>query len=160
MMQFAWRRQLFDVPMALAAVGRRLPVPCADDRGDHYSVRGGIYRTGHPVVLSGGGALQSPPTRRPPRAMLLAGLSCCAATATATAVVVNQGYPMRVPDLVRDVIPRFQDDIGKRIRHGVCFLERDKGPDGFANRCFERQATKKTVFIWGDSFAAHLWFGF
>ncbi|WP_088344571.1 MULTISPECIES: acyltransferase family protein [Rhodomicrobium] len=83
-------------------------------------------------------------------------VACSAFTVTA-----NQGFPGRVPEMIRDVVPHFVADRERLTGSRVCFLKLDEGPSAFTDRCFERRhgGAGPTVFVWGDSYAAHIGLG-
>jgi peptidoglycan/LPS O-acetylase OafA/YrhL len=83
---------------------------------------------------------------------------------SAAFIIFSAGLPKRIPDLISGVVvPRFVEEISYKTGNGACFLTLGQGPDEFKEKCFDPPtpvAPTKTIFIWGDSYAAHLWFGF
>lgn len=93
-------------------------------------------------------------------ALVATGGACLIVAFSASTVVAKQGFPSRVPPEIRDVVAQFKSDIVKLPRAGVCFLTLSQGEGDFEDKCFTRNnGDQPTVFIWGDSYAAHIWFG-
>ncbi|MCP1488004.1 peptidoglycan/LPS O-acetylase OafA/YrhL [Pseudomonas fluorescens] len=93
--------------------------------------------------------------------VVLASLTTCLIAAISWGVVANAGFTSRVPELISGVGPRFLVDIEKKPRDGVCFLTLGEGPQLYKDKCFTQLPgeIKPMMFVWGDSFAAHIWFG-
>ncbi|MED7666787.1 acyltransferase [Pseudomonas moraviensis subsp. stanleyae] len=80
---------------------------------------------------------------------------------TSWGVIAKAGFPSRVPELISEVGPRFRVDIKQKPRDGVCFLTLGEGPELYKDKCFTTviDESQTMMFVWGDSFAAHIWFG-
>lgn len=71
----------------------------------------------------------------------------------------RQAWKRRYPEVVRDVmVLKFDDD--RWFRSGVCHLNPHNDLGDFSPLCADAgNAGKPTVFLWGDSYAAHLYPG-
>lgn len=69
------------------------------------------------------------------------------------------GWAFRFPPLLRSLVTyKFDDD--RYFRSGVCHLRVNSGPEGFAGHCAANDGGEKpSLFLWGDSHAAHLYSG-
>jgi peptidoglycan/LPS O-acetylase OafA/YrhL len=89
------------------------------------------------------------------------GLACCALVllaAVGIAIFKRHGFPARFPVLARE-LANYHFDYAKAYREGTCFLRPEQGPDDFRT-CPDNPASGlPSVFLWGDSHAAHLYPG-
>ena len=76
------------------------------------------------------------------------------------AVVISEGVSFRMTDFERQIIRDLLEErsaYGIAYRQGSCFLKPNQTKDDFAQMC--RANGKPKIFLWGDSFAAHLYPG-
>jgi hypothetical protein len=78
-------------------------------------------------------------------------------------VVLNGGFPARLPGAVVALDHDYQADASRAYREGACFLRADQLPVSFAEDCLDPvdgRAAQPVVWVWGDSHAADLIPGF
>jgi peptidoglycan/LPS O-acetylase OafA/YrhL len=100
--------------------------------------------------------------RRRKGALLLLGCVSLAGTFGAL-VIVNRGFPARLPSAVVALDHDYADDDSNLWRDGTCFLRPDQSAASFSDNCLdtkEGQTNRPLVFVWGDSHAADLFPGF
>lgn len=73
----------------------------------------------------------------------------------------NNGYPARIKSLTPEMkeVLAIKYDYSKHYREGRCFLEPEQIYTEYNNCESTGQANGKKIFIWGDSYAAHLYPG-
>ena len=74
------------------------------------------------------------------------------------ATYLHEGFPSRYPALARDIFAPYS--FAGDYRQGTCFLNPDNDYTKFQDCGVTRDNNKKTILIWGDSHAAHLYPGF
>jgi len=89
---------------------------------------------------------------------LASGGVLAATGAAALLVMVQGGFPDRLPKLARETAD-FRYSYGEAYREGVCFLRPEQDPSQFSG-CLPERTDAPTVLLWGDSHAAHLYPGF
>jgi peptidoglycan/LPS O-acetylase OafA/YrhL len=84
-----------------------------------------------------------------------------AATASLGLLVwTSAGAPARFPDSLHGLLRDFQAEANLAYRTGGCFLSETQDASDFAEDCVDKEpATAPLVFLWGDSYAAHLYPG-
>jgi peptidoglycan/LPS O-acetylase OafA/YrhL len=80
-----------------------------------------------------------------------------AVAASAAVVLTNQGFPGRAPAMIARV--KNPDPLALRLHS--CFLTPPEGASALRPECFDppKPSHGLSVFLWGDSHAAHLWPG-
>ncbi len=99
---------------------------------------------------------------RMPRATLFkfaAGAAAAVAAAGFT-VIVHKGFPSRYPSKAIQVASYLDYDSAKYFRDGTCFISSGyKYTDYDFSHCLDQDPDKKNYLLFGDSHAAHLWYG-
>jgi peptidoglycan/LPS O-acetylase OafA/YrhL len=72
---------------------------------------------------------------------------------------IKGGFKLRFPIMIRE-LTQFSYDIKESYKQTTCFLDPDQDYKQFQDCGVTRDKTKKTMFIWGDSHAAHLFEGY
>ncbi|RMQ98447.1 hypothetical protein ALP94_04610 [Pseudomonas savastanoi pv. glycinea] len=72
---------------------------------------------------------------------------------------ISGGAPFRFPILIQE-LNSFTYDYNKVYRTGSCFLDPSQDEHQFSTCHDDIKADRKTLFLWGDSHAAHLFSGY
>ena len=86
--------------------------------------------------------------------LLMVGVGC-----TGLRVYQQDGIGERFPNIIRE-LTEFKYDYKKEYRYGSCFLKPGQNRRDFKSCETEINPDKKTLVIWGDSHAAHLYPGY
>ena len=71
-----------------------------------------------------------------------------------------EGLNSRFPKIIQELIKGVTYDYAKVYREETCFLKPKQNYKNFADCGLTRDGSKETLFIWGDSHAAHLYPGY
>ncbi len=71
---------------------------------------------------------------------------------------VRNGLSFRFPQVVNELIS-YKYDFDLVYRHKTCFLNEDQGYENF-EKCSTETAQNKSILLWGDAHAAHLYPGY
>jgi len=72
----------------------------------------------------------------------------------------NEGFPERLSSAQNEILNYKKYDGALLYRTGKCFIGEENELISFASECYPPdESNKKTLLIWGDSFAAHLYPG-
>lgn len=71
----------------------------------------------------------------------------------------NGGFPSRFPAIIRE-LTQYKYDYASAYREGSCFLKTEQDYKHFVKCTDEILPGKETLFLWGDSHAAHLYPGY
>lgn len=71
----------------------------------------------------------------------------------------KEGFVFRIPADVLN-LTQFKFDYQEFYREGTCFLRPEQGCEEFMKCDSDMSDTKKTILLWGDSHAAHLYPGY
>jgi hypothetical protein len=72
----------------------------------------------------------------------------------------GKGLEFRLPELVRQIATPPDVPVDAAFRPRTCFLQLGQGPAAFADCADGNDPGKPTLFLWGDSHAAHLYPGY
>jgi peptidoglycan/LPS O-acetylase OafA/YrhL len=100
--------------------------------------------------------------KRMPRVRLFQTAAAVATVVAAVglAAVLFQGFPSRYPSKAIQVASYLDYDSAKYFRDGTCFISSGyKYSDFDASKCLQEVPGKKNYLLFGDSHAAHLWYG-
>jgi peptidoglycan/LPS O-acetylase OafA/YrhL len=100
--------------------------------------------------------------KRLPRARLFQSASLAAAlvAAVGAAAIISGGLPTRYPLKAIQVASYLDYDSAKYFRDGTCFISSGyKFSDFDVAKCLEQDSNRKQYLLFGDSHAAHLWYG-
>jgi peptidoglycan/LPS O-acetylase OafA/YrhL len=88
-----------------------------------------------------------------------ASIALASAGCLGLAIYAQDGVPQRIPEDALPLVHELEEGLTYPSRWGRCFLD-EKLADAFPRECDERGATAaRTVVLWGDSHAAHLYPG-
>jgi peptidoglycan/LPS O-acetylase OafA/YrhL len=99
---------------------------------------------------------------RMPRPALfkVAAAAAAAVAAAGITAVVSRGFPSRYPTNALQVASYLDYDSAKYFRDGTCFISSEyKYSDFDISQCLREDSHKKNYLLFGDSHAAHLWYG-
>jgi len=99
---------------------------------------------------------------RMPRPVLFKVAAATAATVATAGIiaVVSGGFPSRYPSKAIQVASYLDYDSAKYFRDGTCFISSEyKYSDYNVSQCLHENPLKKNYLLFGDSHAAHLWYG-
>jgi peptidoglycan/LPS O-acetylase OafA/YrhL len=97
-----------------------------------------------------------------PRATLfkVATASAVVIAAAGFVTIICRGFPSRYPSKAIQVASYLDYDSAKYFRDGTCFISSEyKYSDYDFSRCLRKDPGKKNYLLFGDSHAAHLWYG-
>jgi peptidoglycan/LPS O-acetylase OafA/YrhL len=99
---------------------------------------------------------------RMPRVALfkVAAAAAAAVAAVGIATVTSRGFPSRYPSNALQVGSYLDYDSAKYFRDGTCFISSEyKYSDYNFSQCLREDPHEKNYLLFGDSHAAHLWYG-
>jgi peptidoglycan/LPS O-acetylase OafA/YrhL len=99
---------------------------------------------------------------RMPRVALFKIASAAAAAVAAVAItaIISRGFPSRYPSKAIQVASYLDYDSAKYFRDGTCFISSEyRYSDYNFSECLREDPHKKNYLLFGDSHAAHLWYG-
>lgn len=99
---------------------------------------------------------------RMPRSLLFKGAAAAAAAVAAVGItaILYKGFPSRYPSNAIQVASYLDYDSAKYFRDGSCFISSGyKYGDYNFSECLREDPSKKNYLLFGDSHAAHLWYG-
>lgn len=71
---------------------------------------------------------------------------------------LKNGLDFRFPKIIKDLTSTPKYDVETAYREGTCFLRPEQDQSAFVN-CHSENTNRQSIFIWGDSHAAHLYPG-
>lgn len=99
---------------------------------------------------------------RMPRAALfkVAAVAAAAVAAAGITTIVSNGFPSRYSSNAIQVASYLDYDSSKYFRDGTCFISSEyKYSDFNFSQCLREDPRKRNYLLFGDSHAAHLWYG-
>jgi peptidoglycan/LPS O-acetylase OafA/YrhL len=90
----------------------------------------------------------------------VAAAAAAAVAAVGITALISQGFPSRYPSNAIQVASYLDYDSAKYFRDGKCFISSEyKYSDYDFSQCLREDPGKKNYLLFGDSHAAHLWYG-
>lgn len=94
------------------------------------------------------------------KALMLSAILISVVVATGSTAIYKKGFSQNLNSQLIKPLSFLAYDYKPAFRYGTCFQDYDLDPDGVdVSSCLPKETSAKTIMLWGDSHAAHLYSG-